>query len=247
MRQSDLPVLDIPKPVADLVAGGALFVISHSGGKDSQAMYAMLRESIPAEQILVIHAHLPGACWPGTAEHAQRYLCHPYIEVAAKKTFTEMVLARGHFPSPQYRQCTSDLKRGPIEKAIRRDLTDHPEHGGQVVNCMGLRGEESRQRRGLTPFKANARNSRAGRLWFDWLPIHGLSEAQVFAIIAAAGEQPHWVYGAGMKRCSCIICIMGSREDREVAQRLSPETFDTYRALERTIGRTMAMTGTPIA
>lgn len=242
-----MPMLDIPAPAADLIARGALFVISHSGGKDSQAMYVMLRDCIPAAQILVIHAHLPGACWPGTAEHAQRYLRHPYIEVAAKKTFTQMVRARGHFPSPQYRQCTSDLKRGPIEKAVRRYLADHPEYGGQVVNCMGLRGEESRQRSALTIFKPNDRNSRAGRQWFDWLPIHGLSEAEVFSVIVGAGEQPHWVYGAGMKRCSCIICIMASREDREVARNLSPETFVTYRALEKTIGRTIAMDGVPLA
>jgi 3'-phosphoadenosine 5'-phosphosulfate sulfotransferase (PAPS reductase)/FAD synthetase len=242
-----LPVLDMPTLIRDLIARGALFVISHSGGKDSQAMYALLRDRIPASQILVIHAHLPGACWPGTAQHAQRYLRHPYIEVEARKTFIEMVLARGHFPSPQYRQCTSDLKRGPIEKAIRQYLTEHPEHGGLVVNCMGLRGEESRQRRGLIPLKANVRNSRAGRQWFDWLPIHGLTEEQVFAVITGSGEQPHWVYGAGMKRCSCVICIMASREDREVARSLSPETFVTYRAAERTIGRTMAMNGEPLA
>lgn len=201
-QRTALTELDIPQPVRNLIDRGALFVISHSGGKDSQAMYAMLRNRIPATQMLVIHAHLPGACWPGTAEHAQRYLRHRYIEVTANKTFAQMVLARRHFPSPQYRQCTSDLKRVPIEKAIRHYLHEHPEHQGQIVNCMGLRGEESRQRRNLFPFKANARNSRAGRRWYDWLPIHDLSEGQVFAVIEAAGEQPHWVYRAGMKRCS---------------------------------------------
>jgi 3'-phosphoadenosine 5'-phosphosulfate sulfotransferase (PAPS reductase)/FAD synthetase len=36
-----------------------------------------------------------------------------------KRTYLEMVEQRGMFPSPQYRQCTSDLKRGPIEKFIR--------------------------------------------------------------------------------------------------------------------------------
>lgn len=245
-RRRSLPVIDVPPEIEALIASGALFVISHSGGKDSQAMYALLRERIPADQILVIHAHLPGACWPGTAEHAQRYLRHRYIEVAANKTFTEMVLARGHFPSPQYRQCTGDLKRTPIEKAIRRYLADHPEYGGQIVNCMGLRAEESRQRKSRTPLRANTKNSRAGRQWFDWLPIHQLSTAEVFATITAACEEPHWVYAAGMSRCSCVICIMASRGDLAVAQRLSPETFATYRALEKTIGRTMAMNGTPL-
>lgn len=31
-----------------------------------------------------------------------------------KRTYLEMVEQRGMFPSAQYRQCTSDLKRGPL-------------------------------------------------------------------------------------------------------------------------------------
>ena len=37
---------------------GGFFYISHSGGKDSQAMYAMLIDPIPADQIVVVHADL---------------------------------------------------------------------------------------------------------------------------------------------------------------------------------------------
>ena len=44
----------------ELVARGALFVANHSGGKDSDAMFDYLRELVPAEQIMLIHAELPG-------------------------------------------------------------------------------------------------------------------------------------------------------------------------------------------
>ena len=36
-----------------------------------------------------------------------------------KRTYLEMVEQREMFPSAQFRQCTSDLKRGPIDKFIR--------------------------------------------------------------------------------------------------------------------------------
>jgi DNA sulfur modification protein DndC len=72
------------------------------------------------------------------------------------KTFFDMVEHRGMFPSPSTRQCTSDLKRGPIEREIRRYLKAHPEFGGLVVNCMGMRAEESPGRSKLQTFKRNA-------------------------------------------------------------------------------------------
>ena len=57
------------------------------------------------------------------------------------KTYLEMVERRGRFPSAQYRQCTSDLKRGPIERFIRS--LEYK----VVINCMGIRAEESRSAR----------------------------------------------------------------------------------------------------
>ena len=38
----------------DEIQKGALFVINHSGGKDSQAMMIKLLEFVPKEQIVVV-------------------------------------------------------------------------------------------------------------------------------------------------------------------------------------------------
>ena len=64
--------LPVPPTIAAEIAGGALFAISHSGGKDSQAMTILLSEVIPAEQIVVVHAPLGRVEWPGTLRHIQR-------------------------------------------------------------------------------------------------------------------------------------------------------------------------------
>src|SRR5690606_4509083 len=104
--------LKIPAEVADAVSAGALVVINDSGGKDSQAMKALLMAAIPHDQLLVIHAPLEGEEWEGVLEHVQAHLDDvPLILAHATKTFEEMVIRRGMFPSPQQRQCTSDLKR----------------------------------------------------------------------------------------------------------------------------------------
>lgn len=226
--------------IYSLISRNALFVVNHSGGKDSQAMLHLVRQMVPEEQILVVHAHLPGVEWEGTSEHIQKYLNGlAYRECQSRRTLLQMVKERGMFPSPQQRQCTSDLKRGPIEKAIRHYLKEHPEFKGLIVNCMGMRAQESHNRAKLNPLKINQRNSKAGREWYDWLPIHDLTTDQVFKTIKDANQKPHWAYAAGMSRLSCCFCIMASKADLTTAAKLNPNLYAKYVALEHSIGQTM--------
>lgn len=234
--------------IADLIKRGALFVVNHSGGKDSQAMTSIIRKVVPQEQILVIHAHLPEVEWDGVIEHIEHTIDElPLIVCQATKTFFEMVERRGMFPSPQYRQCTSDLKRAPIEREIRRYLKEHPEFGGLVVNCMGLRAEESASRAKAKTFKFSARNSKAGREWYDWLPIHDWLIDAVWTEIRCAGQEPHPAYKAGMSRLSCCFCIMASQRDLKTAARLRPDLAQRYIETEERINHTMSMSQTPLS
>lgn len=234
--------------IQTLIARGALFVVNHSGGKDSQAMMIEIRKIVPASQILVIHADLAEVEWKGTMEHARDSAgSHEFRVVKAVKTFFEMVDHRQNWPSPQYRQCTSDLKVGPIEKAIRHFLKEK-NLSGLVVNCMGIRAEESSQRSKRDPFKKNEKNSKAGREWYDWLPIFEYTTEKVFSTIAESGEKPHWAYGKGMTRLSCAFCIMSSKGDLRIAARENPELFQKILAKEKEIGKTMfAVKGQPFA
>lgn len=234
------------RKIHELRSRGALFVINDSGGKDSQAMKIYLREilHIPKEQILVIHAHLPEVEWPDTEDHVYKYSRKMGLEtvtVQARKTFFEMVRHRKMFPSPQYRQCTSDLKRGPLEKGVRAYLRFHPEFKGLVVNCMGLRAEESASRSRAQVFKFNKRNSKAGREWYDWLPIHDWSTHRVFKTIRIAQQKPHWAYAKGMSRLSCSFCIMSNLADLRTAAKLRPDMYRKYIGLEQEVGHTMMM------
>lgn len=226
----------VPAKVRELIAAGAVFFVNHSGGKDSQAMTAYLRGIIPASQLRVIHAILPEVEWDGVREHVEATTVGlELITCQSRRTLLQMIEQRGMFPSPKYRQCTSDLKRGPIEKAIRAT-------GAKlIVNCMGLRAEESASRAKHAAFKRNARNSKNGRDWYDWLPIHAWTVAEVFAEIKAAGQEPHWAYKAGMTRLSCCFCIMASKADLTTAAKLNPELYARYVDLEQRTGQVMMM------
>jgi DNA sulfur modification protein DndC len=236
--------LTIPAEVSDMIARGALVVANHSGGKDSQAMFALLVQHVPADQLLVVHAELPGEEWEGTLAHVKATIgATPLVLAVATKTFEQMVERRGMFPSPQQRQCTSDLKRDPIDREIRRYLKANPRFGGLVVNAMGMRAQESPARSKLVPVKVSKRNSVAGRTWLEWLPIHDLTADQVFATIAAAGQSPHWAYAAGASRLSCMFCIMASQRDLQVAAAHNPDAYRARVALEKRVGHTINMGG----
>ena len=73
-----------------------------------------------------------------------------------------------------------------------------------------------------------------------------LSEAEVFQTIAEAGQKPHWAYGVGMSRLSCVFCIMANRQDLQTAARHNPDLYREYVRLERRIGHTLSMDRRPL-
>lgn len=227
--------------IRQLIKRGALFIVNHSAGKDSQCMFIRLARIIPRHQLIVIHADLGEVEWPGNIEHIKNTIGKTEFHVCRNrnKTFLEMVERRGQFPDASRRQCTSDLKRDPISSQIKAICKEKGNF--LVVNCMGIRADESTSRAKLQPFKLNTRYANAKYEWYDWLPIHSMTTSEVFATIAAAGQKPHWAYEAGMSRLSCSFCIMASKSDLCTAARLRPELYKKYVELEIKIGHTLQM------
>ena len=162
--------------------------------------------------------------------------------VASGKTLLERVEERRMWPSKSARWCTSDAKRGPIERELRHYLKAHPRFEGRLVNALGLRRDESPDRARCIPWRRNERMSVADREVFDWLPVFDLTTEDVFRIIAESGQSPHPVYTFGLSRCSCSFCIFASRSDLRRAAQLRPDLYRKYAQLERRIGHTLSPT-----
>lgn len=233
--------------VNHFIKSGALFAVNHSGGKDSQAMTIKLLEIVPPTQMIIIHATLGESEWAGAQEHAQAQADAagvPFIVTQANKTFLEMVEHRFNtrpdapsWPSAKHRQCTSDLKRNPIQKTIRAYAKEHGFN--QVINCMGMRAEESSARAKKQCWTCNKTLSKAGREVVDFLPIHNLSTSDVFKTIERAGQNPHSAYASGNERLSCVFCIMGSENDLENGAKHNPNLYAKYCEMEKKTGYTM--------
>jgi len=246
--------MEIPTDVEALVASGALFVANHSGGKDSQAQLIKLLEVIPVAQLVVVHASLGAMEWPGAMELARDQAANsglPFIIAKASKTLLEMVARRFEgrpevpsWPSASTRQCTSDLKRGPIQREVRR----YAKANGfkVIVNCLGLRAQESPGRAKRQPFRMNERDSNSVLTWYEWLPVHDLSAKDVFGVIEAVGQQPHYAYALGNERLSCVFCIMASKRDLTNGAANHPALLAEYAAMELRTGYTMHMSRIPL-
>jgi len=249
--------------VAALIANPkALFVINHSGGKDSQAMMIkLLQLGIPVSRMIAIHADLHEVEWQGTLAHAQAQCDAAGVtfivaravtgrgKAAKDKSFFDMVRERKAanqaagkvapaWPTKGCRECTSALKRDPINKQAVRYANANG--FSIIVSCEGLRAEESKDRAEALPFKRETRLDMKDRpevrMGYKWLPIHDMTTDQVFATIAQAGQQPHPAYALGNTRLSCVFCFQASKADLVNGAKHNPALAQTMIDFEREIG-----------
>lgn len=211
-------------------------VINFSGGKDSCAMLAYLCENYPDVKKHVVFAdtgweHKDAEAW--CREIVSRFGLPLNVCRNPNKTFLTMVLNRGKFPAPEQRQCTSDLKRGPIQTWIRRNVADTV-----IVNCMGMRAQESTGRAKLRRLKRNAAMTNGKRVVWDWLPIHNWTEVQVLQYLADRDIPLHPVYSY-LRRFSCRVCIYMTDHDLRQVNKHDPEAISIVSRLEEEIQFTM--------
>jgi 3'-phosphoadenosine 5'-phosphosulfate sulfotransferase (PAPS reductase)/FAD synthetase len=225
-----------------------LILVSTSAGKDSQAMLDYVVELAgPAlrERIVAVHADLGRVVWKGTAELAAEQAAHYGIRFEmvrrTKNDLLDQVEARGMWPSSSSRYCTSDHKRGPILTVITKLVEELRAELGRpvrVLQCIGLRAEESSARAKLAVFERNARATNGRRIVDDWLPIHAWTVGQVWERIRASGVRHHYAYDLGMPRLSCVFCIFAPEKALLLAGKHNPELLDAYVAVEEKIGHT---------
>jgi 3'-phosphoadenosine 5'-phosphosulfate sulfotransferase (PAPS reductase)/FAD synthetase len=199
-------------------------------------------QSIPLSKVVVVHADLGRVEWQGTKELAKEHADHYGVRFEVVKRnqgdLLTHVRQRGMWPSSTARYCTSDHKRAQVRRLFTK-LTD--EIGGnryrpaRILNCMGLRADESPARRKKKPFELNENASNGKRTVYDWLPIHGWDEEQVWSIIKEAGTKAHYAYGLGMPRLSCCFCIFAPKPALMIAARHNRELFEEYVQIETEI------------
>jgi 3'-phosphoadenosine 5'-phosphosulfate sulfotransferase (PAPS reductase)/FAD synthetase len=222
-------------------------LINSSAGKDSQAMLdhvVRLAKDI-RNRIVVVHADLERVEWKGTRELAEEHARHYGLKfIAVSRPQGDLlyhIRSRGMFPDPARRYCTSDHKRAQVRKVITMlDRKAKAALGAQthvrILNCMGLRADESPARAKKDPFLREDRACSRTRTVDTWLPIHDWSEGQVWKQIKKAGTRYHHAYDLGMPRLSCCFCIFAPKSALMIAGKHNPELLNEYIRVEEETG-----------
>jgi 3'-phosphoadenosine 5'-phosphosulfate sulfotransferase (PAPS reductase)/FAD synthetase len=249
---------DLHPDIAATLTNADWIVINSSAGKDSQCMLDVIVQQadalgIPRSRLVVAHADLDVAEWPGTRELAAEHAAHYGLrfEVVRRRTadgrpqsLLQHVRQRGKWPSSTARYCTSDHKRGPVRTLLTRLAAETRAAGkatpAVIVNCMGLRAEESPARAKRRSWEKDARASNGRRVVWTWLPILRLSERQVWDRIAQAGTRWHPAYRR-VGRLSCQFCIFSPRDALAIAGQENPMLLAEYVAVEQAIGHKFRM------
>jgi 3'-phosphoadenosine 5'-phosphosulfate sulfotransferase (PAPS reductase)/FAD synthetase len=224
-----------------------VIVVNSSGGKDSQAMLDLLVEQADAsgvrDRLVVVHCDLGRVEWTGTRELAERQAAHYGLrfEVVSRPQgdLLTHVEQRRMWPSSTARYCTSDHKRGQVRRVLTK-LTDEVRartgRQARILNCMGLRAQESPARAKKIAFEFDAKASNGRRHVDTWLPILDWSTEQVWARIKASGVEHHRAYDLGMGRLSCVFCIFAPKSALLIAGKHNRALLDSYVEVETKIG-----------
>lgn len=233
-------------------------VLNTSSGKDSQTLLRFValqakREGYPNEKIICAHADLGKMEWSGTVElartQADYYGLRLWKMARPQGDLLTHIKERGMWPSSTNRYCTADHKRGQIGKLFtelsdRLDDTWNAMSGPvnprrcRILNCMGMRAEESPARAKLKAFSINDRFTNGIRQVDNWLPILSWKLPDVWKDIKASGVPYHKAYDLGMPRLSCVFCIFSPPAALMIAGRHNPELLEEYVQAERAMDHT---------
>jgi len=224
-------------------------VVNSSGGKDSQVALARTvgvaeEQGFPLNRVVVSHQDLGRMEWAGTKELVFEQAAHYGLRVEVTQyrnkdgetpDLLDYVRKRGMWPSNSQRYCTSDFKRGPGGRVLTKLAR---ESSGDILQVFGFRAQESPARSKKNPYTLNRRASTKSREVWDWLPIHELTEEQVWKKIREEGVRHHPAYDLGMPRLSCVFCIFAPRDALLTAGIANPELLQEYVDLEEEIDHT---------
>jgi 3'-phosphoadenosine 5'-phosphosulfate sulfotransferase (PAPS reductase)/FAD synthetase len=237
-----------PSPVLNLHDYHHCFIRS-SGGKDSQAMLDYVvsiadAQGYSRDNITVTHADLGRVEWAGTVDIVREQVAHYGLKLIVVKRvlgdLLEHIEKLGKFPMPTQRFCTSDHKRAQQAKTVTAAHAAWKAAGNtgvyKIVECLGMRAQESSGRSKLEAVARNDRFSTRDREVTTWLPIHDWRLEKVWDRIKASGVRHHPAYDYGMPRLSCAFCIYAPRAALLLAGKHNPELLAEYVRVEEKIG-----------
>lgn len=141
--------------------------------------------------------------------------------------FLDLCITRGRFPSRMAQFCTEELKTIPIATQVVGSMLKT----GPVLQWLGIRAAESRNRAKQPRFNHREDGSMA------WRPIFRWSIADVWAMHAKHGVPRNPLYDLGMGRVGCMPCINCRKNELRLIADLFPEHIERIDAWEAVLSQ----------
>lgn len=152
------------------------------------------------------------------AERVERALAvlHP-----TGNPFLDLCMLKGRFPGSAGQFCTGELKVKPME----RDVIGPALGRGDVIQWLGLRRDESRNRAN-TPRIRRVRWTDPAATLVYFAPIAAWKANAVFWLHERHGLSPNPLYGLGAGRVGCWPCIHATKKELRVIAQFDPGAVD---------------------
>lgn len=204
------------------------FVVSFSGGKDSQVLLDLVARVVPNTDFLVIYSdtgyELPTSL--ELYEETKRFYTERYPKLAfhVAKNEQSIMYYWNNLGSPSriHRWCCSVMKSAPLARKLK-EL-----NGGKkqphVLLYDGVRAEESVSRSARSRIGKNVKHNNM----INVSPILEWNSTEIYLYILIYGLPFNKSYRKGLSRVGCIICPYSSGWSEDLCGKLYPETIKPF-------------------
>lgn len=205
-----------------------IFVVSFSGGKDSQVVLDLVSRVVPSTDFSVIYSdtgyELPSSLelYDTTANfYVEKY---PEIKFHIARNRQPLMYYWDNLGSPSriQRWCCSVMKSAPLARTIKElsGMNKQP----QIILFDGVRAEESANRAGRPRVGKNVKHNNMINL----SPLLNWNSTEIYLYILFHHLPFNPAYRKGFSRVGCIICPFSSEWSEDLCSKLYPEAMKPF-------------------
>lgn len=200
------------------------FLVSFSGGKDSQVLLDLVSRVIPASEFITIYSdtgyELPSSI--ELYEEVQKYYKAKYPEIQFEwaKNHKEVLKYWDELGSPSniHRWCCGVMKTAPLYLKIKKIANKGRQP--HVLSFIGTRADESLRRSTYSKIAKDAKHTNVVNV----SPILEWSTTEVWLYILLYHLPFNSAYRKGLGRVGCVTCPFGSDWNDYLCNHIYPET-----------------------
>ncbi len=204
------------------------FVVSFSGGKDSQVLLDLVARVIPVSEFSVVYSdtgyELPSSIrlYNETKKfYSDRY---PKLAFHIAKNGQPLMYYWDSLGSPSriHRWCCSVMKSAPLAKKLKE--INGGEKQPRVLLFDGVRSEESVSRSSRSRIGKNVKHNNM----INVSPILEWNATEIYLYILLHNLPFNQSYRQGLTRVGCVLCPYSSGWSEDLCGRLYPETIRPF-------------------